>query len=172
MTAGTTTRQAGPSEALSMLATRPVRAPPCLTRALSFARCHSPLAHATARTATERSDWAPKPGRVPKSTAKERKLRQPGRDRGSSRTSVFAGIRPLLERFCSTTENRGVPGSSPGLAMLQTRMSARFSRKKAGGSWPRDWDTGEDTGRSTEPARTVAFQSCGGITPSFETKGT
>jgi hypothetical protein len=25
---------------------------------------------------------------------------------------------PLLERFRPTTENRGVPGSSPGLAML------------------------------------------------------
>ena len=123
-TAGTTTRQAGPSEALSMLATRPVRAPPCLTRAPSFARCHSPLSHATARTATERSDWAPKPRRVPKSTAKERKLRQPGRDRGSSRTSVFAGIPPLLERFCSTTENRGVPGSSPGLATARIALHA------------------------------------------------
>jgi hypothetical protein len=31
----------------------------------------------------------------------------------------FAGITPLLERFASTTENRGVPGSSPGLAIVR-----------------------------------------------------
>jgi hypothetical protein len=30
---------------------------------------------------------------------------------------VFAAIPPLLERFCSTTENRAVPGSRPRLAI-------------------------------------------------------
>ena len=40
----------------------------------------------------------------------------------------------MLERFRSTTENRGVPGSSPGLAMAETRMVSRLPVLRVSGS--------------------------------------
>ena len=40
---------------------------------------------------------------------------------------VFAGFLAGLEGFERTTENRGVPGSSPGLAIRQSPMPAQFT---------------------------------------------
>jgi hypothetical protein len=74
----------------------------------------------------ERSDRAPKRVSVPKSARKDRNLRRSGLRGRPALTAVFPGIPRLLERFCSTTENRGVPGSSPGLAIATTRVVARF----------------------------------------------
>jgi hypothetical protein len=61
--------------------------------------------------------WAPKRLSVPKSTRKERSLRTSSWCGSIARTHSNAGIPRLLERFRSMTENRGVPGSSPGLAI-------------------------------------------------------
>jgi hypothetical protein len=56
----------------------------------------------------ERSDWAPRCVSVPKSGSKDRNLQRSTSCPGPARTGVFAGISPPFERFCSTTENRGV----------------------------------------------------------------
>ena len=84
--------------------------------------------HATARTAMERSDWAPKRVSVPKSVRKDRNLRRSALRHRPALNSLFPGIPGRLEGFCSTTENRGVPGSSPGLATREPPAIGRFSR--------------------------------------------
>ena len=53
---------------------------------------------------------------MPASTRKECKLRTSNGRLLTTLTRGIAGLSALLERFRSTTENRGVPGSSPGLA--------------------------------------------------------
>ncbi len=42
------------------------------------------------------------------------------------RTRCLPGSSAQLERFDPTTENRGVPGSSPGLAIAKLRMAGGF----------------------------------------------
>ena len=71
--------------------------------------------------------WAPKRLSVPKPTRKERNLRTSSWCGSIARTHPNAGIPRLLERFRSMTENRGVPGSSPGLAMPECLMGTGFS---------------------------------------------
>jgi hypothetical protein len=44
-----------------------------------------------------------------------------------SRDRLFTGIFARFERFERLSENRGVPGSSPGLAIAQSSMDAGFS---------------------------------------------
>ena len=59
-------------------------------------------------------------------TNRSRSTRSRSSRRGRGRASLFAlgEIAQLVEH---TTENRGVPGSSPGLAIRQTRMASGFS---------------------------------------------
>jgi hypothetical protein len=42
-------------------------------------------------------------------------------------TSFYAGISARLDAFCAAPENRGVPGSSPGLAIAKTPVASGFS---------------------------------------------
>ena len=70
--------------------------------------------------------WAPKRLSVPKSARNQRNLRTSSLRGWPARTCRIAGIPALLERFRSTTENRGVPGSSPGLATWKPRWDRGF----------------------------------------------
>jgi hypothetical protein len=86
--------------------------------------------------------WAPKDISVPKPSIKERNLRIPKLRQLVARTPGFAAIARLLERFAPMTENRGVPGSSPGLAIRLSCKYAAFAAlseacETAGnGRWP------------------------------------
>jgi hypothetical protein len=73
--------------------------------------------------------WAPKRLSVPKSTRKERNLRTSSWYGSIARTRSNAGIPRLLERFRSMTENRGVPGSSPGLAIRMSRPVEKWTTR-------------------------------------------
>jgi hypothetical protein len=85
--------------------------------------------------------WAPERISVPKSATNERNLRIPGRSGSAARTRPIAGISPQFEGFRSTTENRGVPGSSPGLAI---RKAARLLDLLVSGA-ALEQDTDRDT---------------------------
>jgi hypothetical protein len=76
--------------------------------------------------------WAPERISVPKSATNERNLRIPGRSGSAARTRPIAGISPQFEGFRSTTENRGVPGSSPGSRHPQSRAATRSSGFRSG----------------------------------------
>jgi hypothetical protein len=75
------------------------------------------------------SHWAPRGVSVPKSAAKEGNLRTPARWLHRNLTVVFAGSSLQFERFRPAAENRGVPGSSPGLAIHKSLQTNLF--------WPR-----------------------------------
>jgi hypothetical protein len=64
---------------------------------------------------------------VPECARKEWKLRTSPRHQLTPRTRGIAGLSTGLEGFRSATENRGVPGSSPGLAIAESRMLRDFS---------------------------------------------
>jgi hypothetical protein len=53
----------------------------------------------------------------PETRAIDRKLRTIGPAQRRSKPRVFPAVSPLFEAFGRTTENRGVPGSSAGLAI-------------------------------------------------------
>jgi hypothetical protein len=106
------------------------RAPRAARDGYPHVRFSTPSVHARARDPPRWSDrrqrpcWAPKRLSVPKSTRKERNLRTSSWCGSIARTHSNAGIPRLLERFRSMTENRGVPGSSPGLATCERPASA------------------------------------------------
>ena len=55
--------------------------------------------------------------------------------RSPTRTHLVTGLPAQLERFDLRTENRGVPGSSPGFAIPPSRMAGGFSLSD-GARWP------------------------------------
>jgi hypothetical protein len=56
---------------------------------------------------------------LPKPRAKDRKLQTIAQRRRGRKPECFPGISRSFEAFARTTENRGVPGSSPGLAIAR-----------------------------------------------------
>ena len=74
-------------------------------------------------------NWETRRTSSPKRPRKDRKLRNSARCAHARRTRCFPGISASFESCNRTSENRGVPGSSPGLAIStpKSRMGARFS---------------------------------------------
>jgi hypothetical protein len=70
---------------------------------------------------------------------------------------LIAGFLAQLERFGLTTENRGVPGSSPGLAIKERPAKSRFSYEV-----PRDVRSAQ----TLPSAFSCLFSTLGGSIPS------
>jgi hypothetical protein len=74
-----------------------------------------------------RDDWALDRTPLSKSTTNNRNLRTSLSWRRPSQSRQVAGVSRPLERSWPMTENRGVPGSSPGLAIAKSRVTSRFT---------------------------------------------
>ena len=68
----------------------------------------------------------------PESSGKEWNLRPSSVGAWQAQFGLAAGISRSFERSDRTTENRGVPGSSPGLATVESRIAAGFSISRSG----------------------------------------
>jgi hypothetical protein len=73
-----------------------------------------------------RADWETRGAPSPESTRKDRNLRTSHRSSASLKCRDFARISSLFESWHRTTENRGVPGSSPGLAIRNPTFQRDF----------------------------------------------
>ena len=88
-----------------------------------------------------RRDWEMKRVSSPESAGKDRDLRTSRPSSASLGFWVFTGISASFESRDRTTENRGVPGSSPGLAIVECLETADYLISEPG---PRrsDWVPG------------------------------